>query len=94
MAVTYNKDGTPRKQGSGRRKGSTSTISVTWAELKEAGFNDDDPVVLGRKWWENRSEYKATSKQKVVDNAEQNAHTSPSAADAVANKIAYTLHKN
>ena len=45
--VTYNKDGTPRKQGSGRKKGSVSLISVKLGDLISAGFNNDDTIVVG-----------------------------------------------
>lgn len=45
--VTLNKDGTPRKKGSGRRKGAVSLISVRLSDLKKV-FNDDDLIVCGR----------------------------------------------
>ena len=44
--VTYNKDGTPRKQGSGRKKGSNSLIDTTLGELISAGLTNDDIVVV------------------------------------------------
>ena len=33
--VTLNKDGTPRKSGSGRRKGATSFANITLADLQK-----------------------------------------------------------
>ena len=35
MKVTLNKDGTPRKSGSGRRKGANSFSNVTLADLEQ-----------------------------------------------------------
>jgi len=48
--VTYNKDGTPRKKGSGRKKGSVSLTTVKMRDLIAAGLGDDDDVVIGRKF--------------------------------------------
>ena len=80
--VTYNKDGTPRKQGSGRKKGSLSLMEVRLSELMER-LELNDTVIVGRKWYENLF-------KKVVDIAPQKTDT-PSAADAVEEKIAYKL---
>jgi|TARA_R110002020_G_scaffold33003_1_gene101052 hypothetical protein len=80
--VTYNKDGTPRKQGSGRKKGSLSLMEVRLSELMER-LELNDTVIIGRKWYENLF-------KKVVDIAPQKTDT-PSAADAVEEKIAYKL---
>ena len=80
--VTYNKDGTPRKQGSGRKKGSLSLVEVKLSELIEK-FEPNDPIIIGRKWYESLF-------KKVVDITPQKADT-PSAADAVEEKIAYKL---
>ena len=44
--VTYNKDGTPRKKGSGRKKGSNSLDTTTIGQLRDAGLNDDDTIVI------------------------------------------------
>ena len=35
MKVTLNKDGTPRKSGSGRKKGATSFTNISIADLKK-----------------------------------------------------------
>ena len=83
--VTYNKDGTPRKQGSGRKKGSVSLISVKLGDLISAGFNNDDTIVVGRKWHDEVF-------KKTVDIAPPVVDTTPTAAaDAVQEKIAYKL---
>ena len=49
MKVTVNKDGSPRKKGSGRPKGSRSFINVKLAELKN--FVADDALIPVRKVW-------------------------------------------
>jgi hypothetical protein len=46
---TINKDGTVRKQGSGRTKGSTSFVSVTLGELQPY-IGDRTPIVVSRVW--------------------------------------------
>ena len=81
--VTYNKDGTPRKKGSGRKKGSISLMTVKLRDLIAAGLGDDDDVVIGRKF--NDELFK-----KNVDKPAPVGDTS-SAADAVQEKIAYKL---
>jgi hypothetical protein len=81
--VTYNKDGTPRKKGSGRKKGSVSLMTVKLRDLIAAGLGDDDDVVIGRKF--NDELFK-----KIVDKPAPVEDTS-SAADAVQEKIAYKL---
>jgi len=82
--VTYNKDGTPRKQGSGRKKGSVSLISIKLSDLISAGFVNDDTVVVGRKWHDEIFKKNVDIPAPVID-------TTPSAADAVQEKIAYKL---
>ena len=81
--VTYNKDGTPRKKGSGRKKGSISLMTVKLRDLIAAGLGEDDDVVIGRKF--NEELFK-----KIVDKPAPVEDTS-SAADAVQEKIAYKL---
>jgi len=46
---TLNKDGSVRKQGSGRTKGSTSFTTVTLGELKPF-IGDRTPIVVSRVW--------------------------------------------
>jgi hypothetical protein len=49
--VTLNKDGTPRKTGSGRKKGATSFVNVTIADLQQ--FCGNATVIpVSRVWLE------------------------------------------
>jgi len=82
--VTYNKDGTPRKKGSGRKKGSNSLIDTTIGELIAAGLDNDDRVVVGRKWYEEKF-------KKIVDTRTPIKDNTSSATDAVEEKIAFKL---
>jgi len=82
--VTYNKDGTPRKSGSGRKKGSISLITIKLRDLIAAGLNDNDDVVVGKK-------FKDEVFKKNVDKPELTKDTSSSAADAVQEKIAFKI---
>ena len=50
MAV--NKDGTPRKQGSGRKKGSVSFVKITLKELNGL-LREDMQVVVSRRFAES-----------------------------------------
>ena len=52
--AAINKDGTPRKRGSGRTKGSVSFVEVRLGDLKEAleALGDNATVLVGRKWVE------------------------------------------
>ncbi|MBK23504.1 MAG: hypothetical protein CME70_05805 [Halobacteriovorax sp.] len=49
--VTLNKDGTPRKRGSGKTKGKTCYTNVTLATLKEI-VKDSVTIPVSRKWLE------------------------------------------
>ena len=57
-------------------------MQVKLSELTEK-FNPNDPIIVGRKWFEDLF-------KKVVDITPKKADT-PSAADAVEEKIAYKL---
>jgi hypothetical protein len=50
--ATYNKDGTIRKSGSGRRKGSNSFVKVSFSTLKEY-IGEKTPIMVSRVWLEN-----------------------------------------
>ena len=52
--ATMNKDGTPRKKGSGRTKGSVSFVETTLGELNNAlkPLGKDATILVGRKWVE------------------------------------------
>jgi len=47
---TTNKNGKPRKTGSGRTKGATSLIKVSLGTLKEYLANDNIAIPVGRVW--------------------------------------------
>ena len=82
--VTLNKDGSPRKSGSGRRKGANSFSNVTLADL-EKFCGSATLIPISRVWLENMGasiEAKPTNittQEKVFDEAEQ--------------KIAFKLHQ-
>lgn len=50
--VTYNKDGTPRKSGSGRKVGSNSFVRVTFSDLSDY-IGENTPILVSRVWLEN-----------------------------------------
>jgi hypothetical protein len=49
--VTLNKDGTPRRKGSGRTKGSVSFTNIQLKELKKV-CGDETVIPVSRKWLE------------------------------------------
>ena len=49
MKVTLNKDGTPRKIGSGKTKGAGSFAKIKWEQLREFVKEDQD-IVVSRVW--------------------------------------------
>lgn len=50
--VTLNQDGTPRKSGSGRKKGSNSFVKINFEQLKEF-IGEKTPIMVSRVWLEN-----------------------------------------
>lgn len=50
--ATYNKDGSIRKVGSGRKKGSNSFVKVNYNQLKEY-IGEKTPILVSRVWLEN-----------------------------------------
>ena len=55
MGVTLNKDGRPRKIGSGKTKGAGCYAKITWKELKDL-VDEDSPIQVSRVWLKVRSE--------------------------------------
>jgi hypothetical protein len=49
MAKTLNKDGAPRKKGSGKTKGAGCYSPITWSELKNL-ISDDVQIPVSRVW--------------------------------------------
>ena len=84
MKVTLNKDGTPRKSGSGRRKGANSFANVTLADLQKF-CGSATLIPISRVWLENMGASiqakptNITAQEKVLDEPEQ--------------KIAFKLHQ-
>jgi len=83
--VTLNKDGTPRKKGSGRKKGSISLIEIPLSELI-AKLDADAVITVGRKWHEDNF-------KKVVDKPAAVEDTVSSAEQKIQDKIAFKLTK-
>ena len=52
MVKTFNKDGTPRKVGSGKTKGAGCYANVTWAQLKKV-IGEDTKIPVSRVWINN-----------------------------------------
>tara|TARA_Y100000296_G_scaffold6431_1_gene7878 strand:- start:288 stop:527 length:240 start_codon:yes stop_codon:yes gene_type:complete len=75
--TTLNKDGTPRKAGSGRKKGSNCYQMITIKQLKQY-ITEDYKIPVKRLWLEN-----------VVDNVASN--DVESIAAKVEEKIEYTI---
>jgi hypothetical protein len=61
--ITRNKDGTPRKTGSGRTTGSFSFAQTTLGDLKKFFGTDNDnmPITIGRVWAEQTGYSKAVT---------------------------------
>ena len=49
MAATLNKDGTPRKTGSGKTKGAGCFAKIKWEQLREF-VQDDENILVSRVW--------------------------------------------
>ncbi len=76
---TKNKDGSARKKGSGRTKGSVSFVEVSLGQLKQSlePLGDNATILVGRKWVEGLEmvgirlsakkleSYQATSKSNI-----------------------------
>ena len=50
--ISINKDGNPRKSGSGRKKGSNSFVKVSYSQLKEY-IGEKAPMLVSRVWLES-----------------------------------------
>jgi hypothetical protein len=74
--TTLNKDGTPRKTGSGRKKGSNCYQMITIKQLKQF-ITEDYKIPVKRLWLEN-----------VVDNvASDDVESTPVAEEKIEYKI-------
>ena len=82
--VTYNKDGSPRKSGSGRRKGANSLVSIRVSDLEQfCGKNTLIPV--SRVWLEKMG-------ASVSEASKTSVASSPQESEAE-QKISFTLHQ-
>ena len=83
MKVTLNKDGTPRKSGSGRRKGAKSFANISIADLQKF-CGSATLIPVSRVWLEKMGA--------TVSEAPKTSVTS--STDAEPNeKISFTLHQ-
>ena len=80
---TLNKDGTPRKQGSGRRKGANSFVNVRLADL-EKFCGAASLVPISRVWLESMGASITEAKQTKVSVSQ--------ASQAEEQKISYKVH--
>ena len=83
MAAT-NKDGTPRKRGSGRTKGSVSFVEVKLGDLKASlePLGDNATVLVGRKWVEGLEMVGIRLNAKQLDSYESTSKSNIEAATA------------
>jgi hypothetical protein len=67
MAATLNKDGTPRKTGSGKTKGAGCFAKIKWEQLREF-VQDDENILVSRVWLRSVGalNQKKGSKKKLV----------------------------
>ena len=75
MPKTLNKDGTPRKIGSGKTKGAGCFSSTTWSELRNF-ISDDAQIPVSRVWLRNLGALKK-------DQAAQKAKIPPSSSPKI-----------
>jgi hypothetical protein len=84
--VTYNKDGTPRKNGSGRKKGSNSFVRVTYSQLKEY-IGEKTPITVSRVWLESLGFLSEEDSAVILKNIQDE----PASEE---NKILFKVHKD
>ncbi len=83
MKVTLNKDGTPRKSGSGRRKGATSFTKISLYDLMQI-CGEGAYIPVSRIWLEQLTDsVDEVSTQNVVSTKEPEQNE----------KISFTLHQ-
>ena len=83
MNATLNKDGTPRKRGSGRRKGANSFVSIRVSDLEQfCGKNTLIPI--SRVWLESMGASFTEAKQTKVSVSQ--------ASQEEEQKISYKVH--
>ena len=74
--TTTNKDGKPRKRGSGRKKGSNSFVKVSFSQLKDY-IGEKAPMIVSRVWLESlgfivdRNETSVTIKSQPMEDKQE-----------------------
>ena len=70
MGVTLNKDGTPRKIGSGKTKGAGCFANIKWQQLKNF-IGEDENIQVSRVWLRSVGALaqKKGSKKKVISSS-------------------------
>ena len=78
MAVTLNKDGTPRKQGSGKTKGAGCFTNIKWQQLKEF-IGEHEDIQVSRVWLRSIGalSQKRGSRKKVTLSSRPSTSTKP-----------------
>ncbi len=90
--ITRNKDGSPRKSGSGRKAGSSSFLDVSLKQLMLIA-EEKDAIQVGRKWYEKTviEQMKANSDMNIVDLAPKKGDNAAAVEEKIAFKL--TTHK-
>ena len=88
MGVTLNKDGTPRKIGSGKTKGAGCYENITLRELRKL-VNENAEVSVSRVWLREAQEQKKARSENfdIKPPKVKPEYTEPSSAPVVSNKI-------
>ena len=84
---TLNKDGTPRKQGSGRRKGANSFANVTLADLQQF-CGSATAIPVSRVWLEKIGAEVMTEAKVVVEALKEVKNE----VDKLDEKISFKVH--
>jgi len=82
--VTLNKDGTPRKTGSGRKKGANSFVNISLADLQNFCGNAS-LIPVSRVWLEKMG-------ASISEAPKTSVASSPTESEAE-QKISFTLHQ-
>jgi len=75
MGVTLNKDGTPRKVGSGKTKGAGCFAKIKWQHLREF-INEEENILVSRVWLRSvgaLNQKKGSRKKLPLVNSQANA---------------------
>ena len=92
MGVTLNKDGTPRKIGSGKTKGAGCYENITLRDLRKL-VNENAEVSVSRVWLREAQEQKKARSENfdIKPPKVKPEYTEPSSAPVISNKIKENL---